>query len=340
MMLYTFGSKKLIPLSLSLEISSLSILFFTEDFQGKVFAVIFPHLIASLLLSQIVWMILPNKYKRPFPLSLISLFVIIFATPMVSYLALLVLYIVLKKQRPKRIYPFKYLSIWKGLEELKVPKRKFGEAAIIELVRNTKIPAEKRLKAFIFLTEIISPETVKLLKIGLSDLNDEIRLLCFSELSKIEKKITSSIHYYLNILENARSDKKYLDALENLAKSYWEAVYLGIGDEELNQYYINQTYKYCLQAIEFAESKGLEVDPHIILILGKIELIKGDYEKAEEMLTSILDTNIPKFEVVPSLAKLYYEKGEFSKIKNLFNKYPYLRYDFDLYPIYTLWSGK
>ncbi len=339
-MLYTLGSKKLIPLSLSLEISSLTILFFTEDFQGKVFVVLLLHFFASILLSQIIWMILPKKYKEPFPLSLISLFIIVFATPLVSYLALLILYVVLKKQRPKKIYPFKYLSIWKELEEIKIPKRKFGEAAIIELVRNTKIPVEKRLKAFIFLTEIISPETVKLLKIGLSDPNDEIRLLCFSELSKIEKKITSSIHYYLNVLENAKSDKKYLDALENLAKSYWEAVYLGIGDEELNKYYINQTYKYCLRAIEFAESKGLEIDPHIILILGKIELIKGDYEKAEEMLTSILDTNIPKFEVVPSLAKLYYEKEEFSKIKSLFKKYPYLRYDFDLYPIYTLWSGK
>ncbi len=339
-MLYTLGSKKLIPLSLSLEISSLAILFFTKDFQGKVFAVLLPHFLASILLSQIIWMILPKKYKEPFPLSLISLFIIVFSIPLVSYLALLILYFVLKKQRPKKIYPFKYLSIWKELEEIKIPKRKFGEAAIIELVRNTKIPPEKRLKAFIFLTEIISPETVKLLKIGLSDHNDEIRLLCFSELSKIEKKITSSIHYYLNILENARSDEKYLDALENLAKSYWEAVYLGIGDEELNQYYINQTYKYCLRAIEFAESKGLEVDQHIVLILGKIELIKGDYEKAEEMLSSILDTNIPKFEVVPSLAKLYYEKGEFSKIKNLFNRYPYIKYDFDLYPIYTLWSGK
>lgn len=339
-MLEALGQKKLLSLSIFLETTSITILFFTEDFQGKILAVLLPHLLASVLLSQVIWIILPKKYKQPFPLSLISLFIIVFATPIVSYVALLILYFVLKKQQPRKIYPFKNLNLWKELEELKIPKRKFGEAAIIELVRNTNIPAEKRLKAFIFLTEIISPETVELLKIGLSDPNDEIRLLCFSELSKIEKKITTSIHYYLNILKIAKDDREYLDALENLAKSYWEAVYLGIGDEELNNFYINQTYKYALQAIEFAESKDLKVDPHIILILGKIELIKGDYERAEKLLNSVLDTNIPKFEVLPSLAKLYYEKGEFSKIKNLFKSYPYVKYDFDLYPIYSLWSGE
>lgn len=339
-MLEALGQKKLLGLSIVFEITSITTLFFTDDFQGKLLAVLLPHLLASVLLSQVVWIILPQKYKKPFPLSLISLFVIVFATPIVSYIALLILYFVLKKQQPKKIYPFKNLNLWKELEELKIPKRKFGEAAIIELVRNTKIPAEKRLKAFIFLTEVISPETVELLKIGLSDPNDEIRLLCFSELSKVEKKITTSIHYYLNKLKTAVDDDEYLDAIENLAKSYWEAVYLGIGDEELNRYYINQTYKYALQAIEFAKNRDLKVDPHIILILGKIELIKGDYERAEELLTSTLDTNIPKFEVLPSLAKLYYEKGEFSKIKKLFKSYPYVKYDFDIYPIYSLWSGE
>ena len=340
MMFIMLGQKKLLSLSVSLELTSVTTLFFTGDFTGKVFAVLLPHLLASLTLSQVVWIILPDRYKKPFPLSLVSLFIIVFATPIVSYIALLILYFVLKKQKPKRAYPFIYQSIWKGLEELRIPKRKFGEAAIIELVRNTNIPVEKRLKAFIFLTEIISPETVKLLKLGLSDPNDEIRLLCFSELGKIEKKITSSIHYYLSVLGNAKDEKQYLDALENLAKSYWEAVYLGIVDEKLNHFYVNQTYKYCLRAIEFAEENNLKIDPHIYLILGNIELIKGDYDKAEKMLSSVLETNIPKFEVVPSLAKLYYEKGEYSKVKNLFKKYPYLKYDFDLYPIYTLWSGE
>ncbi|RUM59686.1 MAG: hypothetical protein DSY53_02125 [Persephonella sp.] len=335
-----FAQKKLLFLSITFEISSIYLLFFTKDFTGKIFAVLILHTLASITLSQIVWLILPKRYKKPFPLSLISLFVIVFSTPIVSYIALIILYIILKKQKPKTAYPFNHFSIWKGLEELRIPKRKFGEAAIIELVRNTKIPAEKRLKAFIFLTEAISPETVQLLKLGLSDPNDEIRLLCFSELSKIEKKITSSIHYYMNILENAKDDKEYLDALENLAKSYWEAVYLGIGDEEINKYYINQTYKYALKAIEFAEEKNLQVDPHVILILGKINLLKGDYESAERLLRETLDSNIPKFEVIPSLAKLYYEKGEFSKVKELFMKYPYLRYDFDIYPIYALWSGE
>ena len=94
MILANFGNKKLLVLSISLELSAVFTLFFTEDFNGKVFAVIFPHLLASLTLSQVIWLVLPKKYKEPFPLSLISLFIIVFATPIVSYIALVILYIV------------------------------------------------------------------------------------------------------------------------------------------------------------------------------------------------------------------------------------------------------
>ncbi len=336
-MIGLIGNKKLLAFSVASEISSISVLFFTPDFTGKIIAVLIPHLLASITLSQILWALLPQKYKKPYPLSLIALFVIIFATPVVSYISLIIMYFVLKYQKEKIAYPFEYVSIWKSLEEFKVPKRKFGEAAIRELVYNKNLPPEARLKAFMFLSEVITPETVQLLKIGLSDTNDEIRLLCFTELSKIEKNISELIHKNKKILEKARSNLDYLDGLERLTEAYWEAFYLSIGDEEINNFYLNQAYKYALRAVEFANENNLHLDPHIKLILGKVQLVKGDYEEAERLLKEVLETNIPKFEVVPNLAKLYYEKRNYREIKTLFKKYPYLRYDYTIYPIYELW---
>ncbi len=339
MFLDVIGQKKLFFLSISFESAAIGSLFL-PDFSGKLLAFLVPHLIASAFLSEIVWSILPKKYKSPFPLSLIALFVIIFFTPVVSYSLLAIFYLIIKNQKVKEAYPFEYLSIYDKLEEVKVPKRKFGEAAVRELVYNKSMPPELRLKAFSFLAEVISPETVKLLKIGIKDPNDEIRMLCISELKKLEERISKSIHIYLKKLKEAKTDIDKLDALENLAKAYWEFVYYDLPDDAMYNFYLNEAYKYCLQAIEFANEKGLKLDPHIKLILGKIYIIKGDYEEAKKYLEEVIKTNIPKFKVALDLGEVYYMHKEFEKIKKIFKRYPYLRFDYYIYPIYLFWRNK
>jgi tetratricopeptide (TPR) repeat protein len=337
MFLDVVGQKKLLFLSITFESAAIGSLFL-PDFEGKLLAFLVPHFIASVLLSEIVWAFLPKKYKTPFPLSLIALFVIIFFTPVVSYSLLAIFYIVIKNQKVKEAYPFEYLSIYDKLEEVKVPKRKFGEAAVRELVYNKSMPPELRLKAFSFLAEVISPETVQLLKIGMSDTNDEIRMLCIGELKKLEQRISNSIHIYLKKLKSAKTDLDKLDALENLAKAYWEFVYLGLSEDKT--FHLNEAYKYSLQAIEFAKEKDLQVDPHVKLILGKIYLIKGDYEQARKYLEEVMKTNIPKFKVALDLGEVYFLSKEFGKIKKIFKRYPYLRFDYYIYPIYLFWRNK
>jgi tetratricopeptide (TPR) repeat protein len=248
--------------------------------------------------------------------------------------------LIIKNQKVKEAYPFEYLSIYDKLEEVKVPKRKFGEAAVRELVYNKSMPPELRLKAFSFLAEAISPETVKLLKIGIKDPNDEIRMLCISEIKKLEERISKTIHIYLKKLKEAKTDIDKLDALENLAKAYWEFVYYDLADEAMYNFYLNEAYKYCLQAIEFANEKGLKLDPHIKLILGKIYIIKGDYEEARKYLEEVIKTNIPKFKVALDLGEVYYMYKEFERIKKIFKRYPYLRFDYYIYPIYLFWRNK
>jgi tetratricopeptide (TPR) repeat protein len=339
MLLDVVGQKKLLALSILFETSAVGSLFL-PDFEGKVLAFLVPHFIASVLLSEIVWALLPKKYKKPFPLSLIALFVIIFFTPVISYSLLAIFYILLRNQKTKEAYPFEHLSLYDKLEEVKVPKRKFGEAAVRELVYNRKMPTELRLKVFSFLAEVISPETVQLLKIGIKDPNDEIRMLCISELKKLEERINKLIHMYLKKLEEAKTDIDKLDALENLAKAYWEYIYYKLPDEDMFNFYLNEAYKYCLKAIEFAQEKGLQVDPHVKLILGKIYLIKGDLQEARKYLEEVLKTNIPKFKVALDIGEIYYNEREFDRIKKIFKRYPYLKFDYYIYPIYLFWRNE
>lgn len=71
-----------------------------------------------------------------------------------------------------------------------------------------KSPFILEIKSILFLTEVKSPESVRLLRYGLSDENDEIRLLSFSVLDKIEKRLSEQIHNNLEKLKKQRMKRK------------------------------------------------------------------------------------------------------------------------------------
>jgi hypothetical protein len=53
-----------------------------------------------------------------------------------------------------------------------------------------------------------------------------------------------------------------------------------------------------------------------------------------------MQTNIPKFKVALDLGEVYYQYKEYPKIKGIFRRYPYLRFDYYIYPIYLFWRNQ
>ncbi|WP_457642051.1 tetratricopeptide repeat protein [Persephonella sp.] len=320
-------------ISFIFEMIALYFLFF-GDFYGKILLFFFFHLLATLLISAVVWTFIPNKYKRPFPLSLVAIAVIIFATPVLSYIAVVAFLVLFRRQKKLPVIPMETVPMFHLIEEnIQIKKRKFGESSVREFVFKRELPSDLRLKAFLFLTEIKSPESVRLLKYGLADQNDEIRLLSFSVLDKIEKKLNEQIHENLEKLKETKDIHKKGEIYRDLAKLYWENIYIGMADKEITDFYLNEAEKYAIKSLDIIKD-----DPYIHLLLGRLYLIKDRLEDAYKYLVKALNSGIPEFKVVPYLAEIFYRKKKYSEIKNLIGKHPYLKYDPAFYSVVLLWE--
>ncbi len=323
---------KLTGLSVLFEMGALFSIF--SDFYGSIFAFLILHGIATFILSIVIWAFIPRKYKVPFPMSIIALNVLLFITPVMNYIAFFIFIFVLRKQKRVPLVAFETIPFFELIEEkFKINRRKFGESSVREFVQKKEVPSELRLKAFLFLTEMRSPESVRLIKTGLQDPDDEIRLLSFSVLDRVEKRISEEIHKNLNRLKYTKNKKEIGKIYSNLAGLYWENVYTGIADPEITNFYLSEAEKYAKLSIDI-----LGDDPYLDLLLGRVYLQKGELDASAQHLQKALNSGIPQFKVAPYLAELYFRMGRYSKIRDIMKKYRYLKYDPFFYPVAVLWE--
>jgi len=172
-----------------------------------------------------------------------------------------------------------------------------------------------------------------LIKAGLQDPDDEIRLLSFSVIDKVEKKISEEIHRNLIKLKYEKDKREIGRIYSRLTGLYWEIVYTGIADPEISEFYLTEAEKYAKLSIDFAGE-----DPYINLLLGKIYLLKGCNDASAKHFQKALSFGIPEFKVAPYLAELYFRMGRYSKIKDIMKEYRYLKYDPFFYPVAVLWE--
>jgi len=328
--------------SLILEIVGLGFLF-TNNIYGFITFYLF-HSIASLLLSLFLHPLIPKKFK----IRNNKIFFIFFAT-LIQIATLLVGYIFLifiifhllrSKEKPeeKSLDKFSYSEIF----EFPSVKRQFGESAIIEILTG-KAQKSIKLKLVSFLSEFKSKEAIQVIKTLLSEKDDEIRLMSFGIINKIETKINREIKEKLDMLEKKLDNLEKAYIYKDLAKLYWELVYLEIADKEIEKFLLEKVKHY----IEESKKFGLE-DAEIFFLEGRI-LLEIYKEKEflkkiilEQALNKFLEAikyKYPKEKVYPYIAEIYFYKKEYKRLKEILQEIKDIaKYDFKLYPILKVWE--
>ncbi len=186
-----------------------------------------------------------------------------------------------------KIFYKKYiLNIYRKLNTKFFPesiyeKRKLGETF------NIDSDAEN----IFILNKFITPYTIRHLKKAVSSSNDEIRVTAFSMLSSMEREMMEKIAI---LKEKLKKDSKNFFIYYMLAKLYWELIYLGINDEELESFYIEEAEKYINEALSIKRSINA------LLLASKIALRKGDIKIAEGYIREIKEKN-GNYEMVKTL---------------------------------------
>jgi len=333
---------KKLSISLLLEMSAIAFLLMNSLY-GIIIFYIF-HSLASFILSLILYPLIPQKFKirnnKIFFIFFATLIQI--ATLLLGYIffIFIVLWLLRHQEKPEEEFldKFSYSEIF----EFPSVKRQFGESAVREVLTG-KAQKSIKLKLISFLSEFKAKETIHIIKTLLSEKDDEIRLMSFGIINKIETKIIREIKEKLDMLETKLDNLEKAYLYKDLAKLYWELVYLEIADKEIEKFLLEKVKYY----IEESKKFGLE-DAEILFLEGRVlleifkennSLEKTYLEQALNKFSEAIKYKYPKEKVYPYIAEIYFYKKEYKKLKEILQEIKDIaKYDFKLYPILKVWE--
>ncbi|MFY8274682.1 tetratricopeptide repeat protein [Pseudoalteromonas sp. SSDWG2] len=258
------------------------------------------------------YLALPNRYKLPVTSALAFIFVIAFSMPIVGMIGLATIFIT------ALYFPKEHSKVlWKSSDVLELPLHpehiehdRYGAAALKDILLFN--PSDERrqiaVNACRFLPERIA---IPLLKIALTDKVDDVRLLAYAAIEKIE----FSINRQIELLKREKADKRASMHFQ-IAELYWELCYLGIADGPLRLHYLGQAKQYLITAHQLTPS------PRSALQLGKVLLELQQYDDAVKYLEEALHSGLLMKQVAPYLAEAAFAQGDYDHAALLVSHLP------------------
>lgn len=316
--------KQTIYTSIACEIVSL-----TSIIAGRSFICVllffFFHTLASFLISTILITLIPQRYKYNKSLAIMFFTLINSITFLVGYaVSFYFVIFLLKKIKNEVYYKTETISL-PSLINYPIVKRTLREGALIEIDNPTNMLKSRIINK---LANELSKVSINLLKKYTNDPDYEIRMFSFQKLSNIKNLIISEIKELIEYLEKNPND---FFSLKKIAILYWEMYNLGIGDESLKSFYIDQAQRY----IEMAQA--IAGDGELLLIKGIIFMEMKEYDEAIKLLEKSLNYGANPHEVLPIIAEIYYMKGEYNKVKETLSRDPTLKYDITTANFTEIW---
>jgi HEAT repeat protein len=181
-----------------------------------------------------------------------------------------------------------------------------GIGGLGEIIKHAVDPI-KRQMAVMALNNVANRDAIPLLKIALSDTEDDVRLLAYARLDHLENEMNYQINHYQKDLE-LQDDTERANFHRLIAEQLWELSYLGLSEGETQRYHLEQALLHATSSLAIAESAGLR------LLLGRIYLALGQCELAEEALLAAQAVGDSAKRVLPYLAEVAFRQKQYTKV--------------------------
>lgn len=266
------------------------------------------HGVASLSFSGACLVILPEIYRKPVWQTVLFVAAIAFAMPVVGMLGLVLLYVALIILPP----PARLLS-WRRADAIELPNETmdvsasaFGVAGLKDILMYHP-DSSRRLDAVKACRYIPSREALPLFRLAMTDNEDDVRLLAFSFIDRMESELTDKI----NNLKTSLAKRQTPDMLLQLGDIYWEFYYLGLSEGAISRNY--------LQAARENYQKAAEMDPggQVFIKLGRVYLAQHELDQASDSFKQSLAYSAPLSQAAFYLAEISFEKRDYQHIEQL-----------------------
>ncbi|MCW4150949.1 HEAT repeat domain-containing protein [Halomonas sp. 18H] len=235
------------------------------------------HGAGALLMAEGVRQLLPSGYQQPLMGNLLLLFLLLFLLPGIGLLGLLMAVVpALYGATPKRdvswqalnLPPLPYQPLSPPSPETTAMRE--GLASILSYSDSPVL----RQEAILACRHLPRRQAINLLRLGLADPTDDVRLLAYSMLSGIERDVDERIQRLVQHRE--RDGDPHGHFAEALATLHWEYDYLTLAQGSTTRFYLSQALDYINQAI------GQANHAHRQLLRGRIYLALKDQQSAEQ----------------------------------------------------------
>lgn len=191
-----------------------------------------------------------------------------------------------------------------------------------------------RPDAAFYLSRNVTPLSFTRLRHFVFSQEDEVRLIAFSTLHRMESSLNLEIDRLLHKLKNTQGENRIL-ILESLAELYSELVFLGLVDKELEDFYLCTAEQYARKALELRESGKC------YYLLGRILLRRKKAEEAEQCFALAMQRGFLKERIIPYLLECAYIQGDLKKIVTVAKSTGDLcLVDHRAWNIIAFWAGK
>ncbi|EIW88055.1 hypothetical protein AGRI_12656 [Alishewanella agri BL06] len=271
------------------------------------------HGLAAASFTLLCWLVLPLRLKRPVAPALLFIFTLAFCIPVLGILGLASIFLLaLYFPKPEA------KNLWQRTHSLELPihpeqleTNQYGYAALKDILLFNPSD-EKRLMATNSCRFLPPQVAMPLLKLALTDRSDDIRLLAYAAIEKIEFTLNNKIASLQQKIRQTPS----AELLHRVAENYWELCYLGIAEGPIRSFYLEQAQHYLEQALKLAPNPGME------LKLGRILLEQQQYAAAREHLIKAQQDGLLVKQVTPYLAEILFAEQRYQEIATLLQAVP------------------
>jgi hypothetical protein len=295
------------------------------------------HLLASVIVAQMVWGSMPAHYREPRWRTLGFLTAFAFFAPGLAVIGMLILAFAANLMRTKYVrHPIASLALpeyFGGAAD--APPPNYGPGGIRARLFAKGVAPEARVKALLSVQAMPPQIANSLWRSLLSDSMDDVRLIAYGTLDGREKKLNRAILDLEKELESAVLPADRAPLLKQLTELHWEMLYLGIAQGAVADFIRGKIRGYAEECL------GIDAqDSTLWQLLGRLALSTGEYTEAERCFHESEDRGMPRARVAPYLAELAFRRGDFAQARAVMRSVPSAEYALNLAPVVEMWCGE
>lgn len=295
------------------------------------------HLLASFSIAIAVWPWIPDRYRRPRTGTFAFLVVFSMFAPglgacgIVAYVLAARLSGVRAEYRP--LYCSLRLADYGG--GAATPPPDYGAGGFRSRLFGKGVADHARMATILLVQALPGRLANRLWRSLLSDRLDDMRLMAYQTLDMREKGLNRSICERDQRLARERDPAVQALLIRQLVELNWEMLY-----DDLAQGAVADFIGVRLGALL---RRGLEADPEnpdLWLLQGRLALWSADLSAAEHAFVRSLEQGMPRSRVVPYMAELAFERGEWKRARQLMRSIRPHRLTASFSPQAAMWQDR